>query len=105
VASVSRAAVAYDESVSGDLSNDRSQPTPVTLSLGTNSLIASMGNFDNGMDLDYLRINLPVNTKLTGILLEKFDGQDETGFIGIQAGTTFTVDPSQAFSMIGDLLG
>ena len=93
------------KAVSGDLSNDRSQPTLVPLALGTNSVVASMGLFDDGMDLDYMRINLPAGTKLTGILLEKFDGPDETGFIGIQAGTTFTVDPDQAFSMVGSLLG
>jgi hypothetical protein len=88
VASASRAAVAYDEAVSDDLSNDRSLPT-----LGTNSVVASMAQFDEGMDLDDMRINLPAGTKLTAILLEKFDGPDETGFIGVHAGTTVNVDP------------
>jgi hypothetical protein len=93
VASASRAAVAYDEAVSDDLSNDRSLPTLVPLALGTNSVVASMAQFDEGMDLDDMRINLPAGTKLTAILLEKFDGPDETGFIGVHAGTTVNVDP------------
>lgn len=93
VASASRAVVAHDEAASGDLSNDRSQPTLVPLALGTNSVVASMAQFDEGMDLDYMRINLPAGTTLTAILLEKFDGPNETGFIGVQAGTTVNVDP------------
>ncbi|HEY4233153.1 MAG TPA: PEP-CTERM sorting domain-containing protein [Lacipirellulaceae bacterium] len=56
-------------------------------------------------DLDYLRIDLPADTKLTGILMQKFDGIDQTGFIGIQAGQIFTFPADQAFSMIGAMLG
>src|SRR5258708_1515709 len=103
-AASAHAAVAYDESVSGDLSNDRLNPTVVPLQLGVNSLIATTG-FTNSEDREYVRIDLPANTQLSKLLLQSYSGENGLMFIGIESGSTFTLDPENPYTNIGDLLG
>jgi hypothetical protein len=77
------AAVAYDESVSGDVSNDPQAPTPFDLALGSNSFIATMP----GTDLDFLTVNVPAGGQLNSLLMTGYSGIDEISFIAVGAGT------------------
>ena len=44
VASLSHAAIVYDESASSDLSNDGLAPTSVSVAIGSNHILGSTGN-------------------------------------------------------------
>jgi hypothetical protein len=95
------ATVAWDESTNGDLSNDRLNPTPVNLSLGTNSLIGTMGHFDGtNLDIDYVTVKVPANERLSGVILSNYVSDDDVSFIGMENGTQITV-PTTAFTADG----
>lgn len=81
----------YDEAASGDLSNDRLVPTPLAGSPGANVV---KGSFGNG-DLDYVTLTVPAGQQLSAIILGNgtvFGGT--RAFMGVQAGSTMTVDPN-----------
>jgi hypothetical protein len=77
------AAIAYNESVSGDVSNDPQAPTPFNLALGLNSFIATMP----GSDVDFFTVNVPVGGQLSSLFMAGYSGIDEISFIAIGAGT------------------
>jgi hypothetical protein len=77
------AAVAYDESVSGDVSNSPQAPTPINLALGSNSFIATMP----GSDLDFFTVNVPAGGQLSSLFMAGYSGIDEISFLAIGAGT------------------
>ena len=83
------AAVTYDESVSGDLSNDPTLPTPFTLSLGTNSILGTVGSGSGTDSLDVLSITVPAGMELTGFTNSVYFGANEQDFVGFHAGATF----------------
>lgn len=85
-ASAASAQVFWNESVDGDLSDNRLNPTAVTLALGDNRLLGVVGPGD----LDYLRITLPAGLFLSGIILEAYESVDQAAFIAVQEGTIFT---------------
>jgi hypothetical protein len=88
----------YTEIGSGDLSGNRLAPTSWNLSAGINRLIASTSPGDQ----EYVRINLPTGHRLSSIVLQIYTMSDMM-FIGVQQGTTFTVEPAQATA--GDMFG
>ena len=88
----SHAATVWNESVNGDISNNRLAPTSVTLAAGSNDVIGSV--VGNPSDIDYLTINVPTGDELSQIILESYTSTDQKGFIGIQQGTTFTQPPT-----------
>jgi hypothetical protein len=90
-ASSSYATIIHDEGINGDLSNNRFSPTPHTLVNGTNSLLATTGP---GTDLEYVTLSVPAGLHLDSIVLVSYAGDDGTGFIGVQQGTTFTEPPN-----------
>lgn len=94
------AAIIWDEASQGDFSGDRLNPTPLNLSAGVNSILATT----TPGDLEYVRINLPAGGSLTGLVLQSFVSDDDVAFIGMQSGTTFTFAPADARSHIADLL-
>ena len=57
----------YDEASSGDISNDPSNPLRLQLATGDNRLNASVVS----PDFDYVSINVPADTALTGITLDR----------------------------------
>jgi PEP-CTERM motif len=99
------AAVVYDEDSDGDFSGVYSNPTPLSLVPGTNSIVASTGNFDGVDDLEYVRVDVPAGYQLSQLLLGAYVGQDQRGFIGLQSGSAFTFAAPDAFSHINDMLG
>ena len=98
-------AAVLDEEQVGDFADDRLNPTRFSLSAGTHLLHGHYGRAQTGgLDLDYLRVDLPAAHALTGLLV--LPGTTHGGgrsFIGVQAGTQFTVAPAEAEP--SDLLG
>jgi hypothetical protein len=82
-------AAPYSETVSGDLSNNRLAPTLVPLTLGGNPIDGAIIN----TDLDYLTIQVPAAAELSAIIFETYESSNARAFLGMQAGSTFTVDP------------
>jgi hypothetical protein len=90
----SASAATYNETVDGDLSGNRNAPTVFNLAVGSNNLSATTA----GGDLDVVNVNVPAGNLLKGLFLRSFTqaGFDGTAFVGLQAGSTFTVDPNVA---------
>lgn len=78
----------YDEAVNGDLSGDRLAPTVLGVGVGSNRVTANSGPGDR----EYFSINVGSGFALSAIVLDAFAGDDPRAFIGVQAGSTFTVD-------------
>ena len=93
------AVVAWDETVDGPVSNNRLAPTSVSLVLGTNSLLGTTVSGDR----EYVTMSIPVSQKLGGVVLQSYVGIDETAFIAVQSGTTFTEPPTG--TNVANLLG
>ncbi len=89
----------YYETVDGDLSGDRLNPTLFNVAIGQNQLAAS----SIAGDLEYFRIVVPVNAQLTQINQTAYQSSNSRAFLGVQQGTTFTVTPNTAEA--DDLLG
>lgn len=97
VSSVARATT-YDEAVSGDLSGDRANPTPIALTLGSNRITATSASGD----LEYFRVTVPAGRKLsTAVVISNTSAS--LSFIAVQAGSTFTEPPTG--TVVGNLLG
>jgi hypothetical protein len=101
-----QAAVAWDESSNGDLSNDGLAPSFAALVAGSNQLLGTTGRVMAGgaVDRDYLHFTVPAGHVLQS--LQVLPGQVTLGggaFIGLMAGPQFTVPPT-TFSADG-LLG
>jgi hypothetical protein len=101
-------AAGYKESVSGDLSNNRSAPTGVALKTGLNEISGNFGARRSGgqliTDRDYFRISIPQGKALTAIFVgppTSIGGS--ASFIGIQSGPQITVPPNGGSP--ADLLG
>lgn len=86
-------AATWNEGTNGDLSGDRLSPTSLTLSLGTNSVTATSGGSPT-VDREYLHVTLPAGLQLSAINVASYAGTDSKAFIGVQSGSTMTVDPA-----------
>src|SRR5436309_7106130 len=67
-----QSAVIWDEATQGDLSGDRTAPTTLTLSLGSNNLLATT----QSGDLEYVTINVPAGDLLSSRFLQSYAGND-----------------------------
>ena len=81
-----RGGVVWDESTDGDFSGDRSIPTSVAVSLGSNELVGTTVR----NDLDYVTFHVPAGAELSAIVLNHYVSEDAVAFIAIQAGSVFT---------------
>jgi len=86
------------ESTNGDISGNRLSPSLLNITLGDNHVIGSFGSGD----LDYLRLDIPAGLQIAAINVTEYSGSS-VSFVGLQAGTTFSVSPSGASP--GALLG
>lgn len=95
VAPGSFAAIAYDEAVAGDLSNDRGAPSALTFDLGSNVVMGAVGVVSGAKDLDYFTISLGTNQQLNALtVLPGTATGGSVSFIAVQAGSTMTLDPN-----------
>lgn len=91
--------VLHDESIHGDLSNDRLVPTSYVLGVGVHSLLATSVQGDR----EYVSLTIPIGLQLSEIILISYDGLDGTAFIGVQEGAQFTEPPTG--TNVANLLG
>ncbi len=97
-ASSARATVIWDESASGDLSNAQAAPTAFNLSLGTNSIVGTVGTGDTQ---DFVALTVPAGDQLSSLVLAAYQSTDVQGFTGVQAGASFVGSPFSASSYLG----
>lgn len=94
----------YDETVEGDISDDRLAPTVLVLGNGSATVAAEQQGNAFGRDLDYLTIVVPSGIRLSGAFLDGFVAEPgNLAFIGVQEGATFTTDENSTGA--ADLLG
>src|SRR5262245_28020635 len=89
----------WNEATNGEFSDNRLAPTLVPLALGSNIITAST----NSTNLDYFRIVVPAGQRLSAIMLNSFTSASTFSFLGVQAGTQFSVTPLTATP--GSMLG
>jgi len=95
--STMQAAVVYDESVAGDLSNSGLSATFVGFSGGSNQVLGTTGEDLGIVDRDYFTFTIPVGMQLDAILmLSGTTVGSSVAFIGLQAGTQVTLPPFPA---------
>ena len=97
-------ATIYDESVSGDLSNDKAAPTALTLTPGLNSVIGTVAGFPQfgGTDpQDWVSFTIPTGFVMTSYVNSKYGSADDQGFTGFQSGSSFSGDEFVAGSYAG----
>jgi hypothetical protein len=88
---------AWDEAVSGDLSNAGTSPTAVTLLPGSNLIRGVTGRSGGVVDRDYFSFTLPEGWQLDTLTVlpgTTFVTASDAGFIAVQAGPQVTVNPT-----------
>lgn len=91
----------YDEAVDGDVSDNPSNPTQLTLSPGTTTVSLSTGDKEE----EYLTVEVPDGFELDSLVLESFSLERNVAFIGVQEGDEFTEPLNRDSADIGNLLG
>jgi len=76
----------WNESTHGQLSTAPQSPTPLTLSLGDNLIIATIG----GVNRDYFKFTVQPTQSLTGFQLVSYDSMDSVAWIALQTGSAWT---------------
>jgi hypothetical protein len=85
------AAVIWNQTSNGPLSELPASPTSFTLSAGTNSIIATEGggSGESGTNQNWVNINIPTGLQLSNLVLASYASTDAQGFIGVASGSTF----------------
>jgi hypothetical protein len=79
--------VLWNETASGDLSNNKAAPNAFTLAAGTNSVI---GSVTGATDLqDWIALTVPAGLQLSQVVLTSYQSADVTAFTGVQRGSSF----------------
>jgi hypothetical protein len=103
----SSAITVYNESISGDLSDNGLAPTSVTVAAGSNDIFGSTGRSAAGVvDRDYFTITVPGGLTLRSLIVlpgTTAAGGGSIAFISIQAGSQVTVPvaPADATGLLG----
>ena len=92
------ALVVWDESIDGPLSASGNAPTVLTLAPGANTIRSSFGGL-NGQ-FDYFSFTLPTGQSLEAFTLDSYVSSDAVAWLGIKAGTDWTIGYDTA-QMIG----
>jgi hypothetical protein len=82
-------ATIYNETGSGDLSNDKAAPTPLTLTPGLNSVIGTVNGFGKGDPQDWVSFTIPTGFVMISYVNAKYVSADDQGFTGFQFGSSF----------------
>ena len=88
-------ATIYKESVQGELSDDKSAPTALTLTPGFNSVSGTVAGFPDfgGTDpQDWVSFTIPSGYVMISYVNAKFVAGDGQGFTGFQSGSSFAGD-------------
>jgi len=84
----SPALVIWDESVNGALSSSGNTPTALGLSLGSNTLISSIGG---SAQIEYFSFTLAAGQSLTSFKLDGYVSTDVVAWLGIKSGSDWTI--------------
>src|SRR5262249_16826751 len=95
--SAAHAVVVYNET-SGDLSGSQSAPTAISVGVGTNSVVGTVGGGDTQ---DWLTFNVPSGTFFTSLVLASYTSTDNQGFTGFNSGSTFAGSVNSTGSYLG----
>jgi hypothetical protein len=90
--------VLWDESLSGDLSDNQSAPTTFSLASGANAVIGTVGGANSQ---DWITLTVPAGLQLSSLTLAAYVSTDPQGFAGVQSGTAFVGSPGTASSYLG----
>ena len=82
----SAALVVWDESLDGPLSTNAASPTSLTVGLGTNSIISTIG----GPNRDYFTFSLAPTQSLVAFRLSSYVSTDAVAWIALQDGAAWT---------------
>ena len=93
-------AATYNEGVSGDLSNNQASPTPLSLTLGSNSIIGNV-NGSGGDSQDWIALTVPTGLEMTSYVNAVYSSTDSQGFTGFQVGASFVGSAFTAGSYAG----
>lgn len=94
-----QAVVLWDESSSGDLSDNQAAPSTFTLGIGSNNVT---GTVNGGTDSqDWLAFTVAAGLQLSSVTLVSYTSTDAQGFTGVQSGTAFVGSPFDAGSYLG----
>jgi len=83
------ALVVWDEGVDGPLSASGDAPTVLNLAPGANTILSSFGGL-NGQ-FDYFSFTLPTGQSLKAFTLDSYVSSDAVAWLGIKAGTDWTI--------------
>src|SRR5262249_45204973 len=93
-------AATWNEGVNGDLSNNQLAPTPLALTLGSNSIIGSVNGSTDSQD--WIALTVPARSVMTTYVNSAYNSpSDVQGFTGFQFGSTFPGSPFAASSYAG----
>ena len=81
-------AVVWNEGVNGALSSSGNTPTALGLSLGSNTLISSIGGSDQ---IEYFSFTLAAGQSLTSFKLDSYVSTDAVAWLGIKSGWDWTI--------------
>jgi len=81
-------AVVWNEGVHGALSSSGNTPTALGLSLGSNTLISSIGGSDQ---IEYFSFTLAAGQSLTSFKLDSYVSTDAVAWLGIKSGSDWTI--------------
>lgn len=103
-ANIAAAAIAWDETVDGELSSDPAAPTAVAFADGVNTVNGAIGQGDVR---DYFTFTIPDGQQLVGVLLQSYvdldtGGDGDRGWYSVSAGSTSAVP---AFDNPNEFLG
>jgi hypothetical protein len=91
----------YDESVSGDLSDNNLAPTAVLVGEGSNVVTGSTSS--SPLDRDIFSLTIAAGFELAAIVLDVYNSADDQGFFAVEAGNQITSLFSPA-SLLGNTL-
>jgi len=80
--------VVWNESVNGALSSSGNTPTALGLSLGSNTLLSSIGG---SAQIEYFSFTLAAGQSLTSFKLDSYVSTDAVAWLGIKSGSDWTI--------------
>jgi hypothetical protein len=98
VSSTARGQTLWDESISGDLSNNQAAPSTFSLASGANNVIGTVGGGDTQ---DWITLTVPAGLQLSSLTLASYVSADVQGFTGVQAGTAFVGSVNDPAAYLG----
>jgi hypothetical protein len=103
IATASYGQVIHDESINGDLSDDHLNPTPLTLSAGSN-IIRGTTAWDP-LEPDFFTVTIAADQTLTEVVLIEYQNDDDASFVAVEVGPQISSLDSGATLLGATLIG